>query len=143
MSNTGEGEPGITLASPPGVFPVAGYHHASLAGGMIHVAGQVARDESGNWVGGEDAGAQAVQIYRNIGRILAHMGADPENVVKIMVYMTDRENWEGVAQARRDFFGDHRPPHTGLIVAGLGGPKVKIEIEVTAWLPPIRSADNS
>ncbi|SMY06089.1 RidA family protein [Flavimaricola marinus] len=127
---------GITLYSPPGVFAVDGYHHASVAGGMIHIAGQVARDENGNWVGGDDAGAQAVQIYRNIGRILAHAGAGPENVIKITVYMTDRENWEGVTSARKAFFGDHRPPHTGLIVAALGGPQVKIEVEVTAFLPP-------
>ncbi len=128
--------PGIRLVTPPGIFPVPGYHQASVAGGFIHVAGQVARDEDGNWIGGDDAGAQAVQIYRNIGRILSHLGAGPQNVVKIMVYIVDRENWDRVTKARQDFFGDHRPPHTGLIVAGLGGPQVKIEIEVTAWLPP-------
>lgn len=127
---------GITLSSPPDVCPVAAYEHASLANGFIHVAGQVARDENGDWVGGDDPGAQAVQIYRNIGRILAHLGAGPEHVVKIMVYMTSREGWEGVTKARQDFFGDHRPPHTGLIVAALGGPQVKIEVEVTAYLAP-------
>ena len=115
---------------------MANYHHASVAGGFIHLAGQVARDEQGNWVGGDDPGAQAVQIYRNIGHILSGVGAGPEHVVKIMVYMTGRDGWEGVHTARRDFFGDHRPPHTGLIVAGLGGPQVKIEVEVTAYLPP-------
>ena len=128
--------PGITLASPPDVFPVAACEHASVAGGLIHIAGQVARDENGHWVGGDDAGAQAGQIYRNIGRILAHLGAGPENVVKITVYILSHENWEGVTRARQDFFGDHRPPHTGIVVAGLGGPQVKIEIEVTAYLPP-------
>ncbi len=45
---------------------------------FIFVAGQVARDENNEWVGIGDAGTQAAQVYRNIGRILAHIGATPD-----------------------------------------------------------------
>ncbi|MBO6602343.1 MULTISPECIES: RidA family protein [Paracoccaceae] len=125
----------ITLSSPPDVARAPTYEHASRAGDFIHVAGQVARDENGNWIGGDDAGAQAVQVYRNIGRVLAHMGAGPQDVVKITVYMLDRDDSAAITKARLDFFGDHKPPHTGLLVAGLGGPQVKLEVEVVAYLP--------
>lgn len=130
MQNTG-----ITLTSPPDVAPASTYEHAARAGDFIYVAGQVARDETGTWIGGDDAGAQAEQVYRNIGRILAHMGAGPRDVVKITVFMVDRADRDAVTKARLDFFGDHRPPHSGILVVGMGGPEVKIEVEVIAYVP--------
>ncbi|SMC51013.1 RidA family protein [Rhizobium sp. RU36D] len=120
----------VILTSPPDVNRVAGYEHLAIAGGFAFVAGQVARDVDGNWVGGDDAGAQAAQIYRNIGRILAHIGAAPTQVVKINTILVDRADSADVTRERLAFFGDHRPPHTGVIVAGLGSPHVKIEVEI-------------
>jgi 2-iminobutanoate/2-iminopropanoate deaminase len=35
---------------------------------------------------------------------------------------------------RLDFFGKHRPPHTGIIIAGLGSPEVRVEVEVIAYV---------
>jgi 2-iminobutanoate/2-iminopropanoate deaminase len=128
----------ITLTSPPDVFPATNYEHVSLAGDFAYVAGQVARDEAGNWVGIGDAGAQAAQVYRNIGRILAHIGATPEDVVKIMVFLTDRADAPAIHAERRKFFGDHRPPHSGIIIGGLGSPEVKVEVEVIVYLPKDR-----
>lgn len=125
----------IILTSPPDVFPAANYEHVSIAGDFAYVAGQVARDENGQWVGPGDAGAQATQVYKNIGRILAHIGATPKDVVKIMVFLTDRADAPAVSAARKAFFGDHRPPHSGIIIGGLGSPEVKVEIEVIAYVP--------
>lgn len=125
----------IILTSPPDVFPAANYEHVSIAGDFAYVAGQVARDEAGNWVGLGDAGAQAAQVYRNIGRILAHIGATPQDVVKIMVFLTDRADAPAISAERKKFFGDHRPPHSGIIIGGLGSPEVKVEVEVIAYLP--------
>ena len=130
---------GITLSSPDDVAKASTYEHAARCGDFIYVAGQVARDADNNWVGIGDAGAQAVQVYRNIGRILAQFGAGPEHVVKINAIMVDRDDRDAVTAARLAFFGDHRPPHTGIIIAGLGSPEVKIEVEVIAYLPKDRS----
>ena len=128
----------ITLSSPPDVARASTYEHAARAGDFIFVAGQVARDEAGEWVGIGDAGKQAEQVYRNIGRILAHLGAGPKDVVKINAIMVDRNDRDAVTAARLAFFGDHRPPHTGIIIAGLGSPEVKIEVEVIAYVPQSR-----
>lgn len=126
---------GITLSSPPDVWPVAGYEHVARAGDFVFVAGQVARNAQGEWVGIGDAGAQAQQVYRNIGAILKHVGATAEHVVKINTILTDRADAAAVAEARKAFFGAHRPPHTGIIIGGLGSPEVKVEVEVVAYLP--------
>ncbi len=126
-------ETGISLSTPPGVWPVAGYEHVAVAGDFAFVAGQVARDENGQWVGLGDAGAQAAQIYRNIGKILDHLGASPAQVVKITTILADHADGAAVAAERRKFYGEHRPPHTGF-VAGLAR-EVKVEVEVTVYLP--------
>lgn len=125
----------IVLSSPPDVAPAASYEHAARCGDFLFVAGQIAKDENGAWVGLGDAGAQAEAVYRNIGRILAHNGAGPKDVVKITTFLVDREDREAVTAARLAFFGDHRPPHSGLIIAGLGSPEVRVEVEVIAYLP--------
>lgn len=125
----------VQLASPPDVAPAATYEHAARAGDFIIVAGQVAKDEEGRWVGLGDAGAQAKQLYRNIGRVLAHMGATPAHVVKINTILIDRADGPAVTAERLAFFGNHRPPHTGIIVVGLGSPEVRVEVEVMAYMP--------
>ena len=127
--------PGLTLGSPPDVAPASSYEHAALAGDYLYVAGQIAKDEAGNWVGLGDAGAQAEQVYRNIGRVLAHFGAGPENVVKITTFLVDRADRDPITAARLAFFGHHRPPHSGLVIAGLGSPEVRVEVEVVAYIP--------
>jgi len=126
----------IRLFSPPGVAPVAGYHHGAMAGGFLFIAGQISKDADGNWVGLDDPAVQCAQIWRNIGLILKEAGAGPQDVVKVTTIMTDRNQREAVGAARRTFLGDHRPPHTGYIVNGLGSPEVLLEIEVIAYLGP-------
>ena len=126
---------GFEIIDPPGVAPAASYGHVSRAGDFVFVAGQIARDETGAWVGIGDAGAQARQVYVNIGRCLASVGATATDVVKINTILVDRADRDAVTAARLAFFGDHRPPHTGIIIAGLGSPEVRVEVEVIAFLP--------
>jgi enamine deaminase RidA (YjgF/YER057c/UK114 family) len=123
------------LIDPPDVAPASTYSHVSRAGDFIFVAGQIAKDEAGRWVGLGDAGAQARQVYVNIGRCLASAGATPLDVVKINTILVDRADRDAVTAERLAFFGDHRPPHTGIIIAGLGSPEVRVEVEVIAYVP--------
>jgi 2-iminobutanoate/2-iminopropanoate deaminase len=125
----------IVLSSPANVAPAATYEHVARAGDFAFVAGQIAKDERGAWVGLGDAGTQARQVYVNIGRILASIGANPRDVVKINTILVDRADRDAVTAERLKFFGDHRPPHTGIIIAGLGSPEVRVEVEVVVYLP--------
>ncbi|WP_435310296.1 RidA family protein [Primorskyibacter sedentarius] len=124
----------ITLTSPPDVTPAATYEHVAVANGFAFLAGQVARDADGQWVGLGDPGAQARQVYKNIGRILAHIGARPDQVVKVLTFSTDRAHGAAISEARLAFFGDHRPPHSGILINGLGSPEVLVEVEVVVAL---------
>lgn len=128
----------IELSSPANVAPAATYEHVAVAGDFAFVAGQIAKDEHGNWVGIGDAGAQARQVYVNIGRILESIRAKPSDVVKINTISVDRADREAITAERLKFFGTHRPPHTGIIIAGLGSPEVRVEVEVVVYLPGAR-----
>jgi 2-iminobutanoate/2-iminopropanoate deaminase len=119
---------------PAGIYRPATYAHAMLAGDTLYVAGQVARDAAGALVGPHDAAAQARQVYANLGAVLAAAGARPEHVVKVTTYLVDPADGAAASAARQAFFGSHRPPHTGLVVAALGGPEVRLEVEVVAVL---------
>jgi 2-iminobutanoate/2-iminopropanoate deaminase len=120
---------------PDGIYKPATYNHAMRAGNTIYVAGQVARDSDGNLVAPNDAAGQARQVFENLQAVLEAAGAGVEHVVKVTTYLVDREDSKAVSDVRLAFFGDHRPPHTGVIVAGLGAPEVRLEVEVIAVLP--------
>lgn len=123
------------LIQPEGMYQTPSYNHAMRAGNTIYVAGQVAKDDNGELVAPGDAEGQARHIYASLGRVLDAAGATFDNVVKITTFLVDRADAPAVSKVRFEHFGDHRPPHTGLIVAGLGGPDVKLEVEVIAVLP--------
>jgi 2-iminobutanoate/2-iminopropanoate deaminase len=110
------------------------YSHAARAGDFIYMAGQIAKDEHGSWVGGDIAN-QARQVYQNIDRVLRHMGATRADVVKVNTILVDLADKQAVTEVRLDYFGDHRPPHTGVVVAALGWPEIRIEVEIIAYKP--------
>jgi 2-iminobutanoate/2-iminopropanoate deaminase len=118
---------------PDGIYAPTSYDHAMWAGETLYVAGQVARDASGDLVAPGDAAGQARQVYVNLARVLEAAGVGPEHVVKVTTYLVDGADGAAVTAERLRFFGDHRPPHTGLVVAALGGPEVRLEVEVVAY----------
>ena len=75
---------------------------------------------------------QARQCLANIEALLNAAGASKTDVVQIGVYLTDMADRQAVAEARIEYFGEHRPAATLFAVAGLVAPELKVEIEVTA-----------
>jgi enamine deaminase RidA (YjgF/YER057c/UK114 family) len=125
----------MTIIQPDGMYRTPSYVHAIRAGNTLYLAGQVARDEQGQVVAPGDAAAQARQVYRNIGRVLTAAGAGFGHIVKMTTYLVDRSDSAAVSAVRLEHLGDHRPPHTGLIVAGLGSADLRVEVDVIAVLP--------
>ncbi len=128
-------QPQFQIIKPEGIYQPTSYAHAIRAGNTLYVAGQVSKDDNGELVAPDDVNAQARQVYTNLGVVLKAAGADWSNVVKITTYLVDLADAETVAAVRLEHFGSHRPPHTGIVVAGLGGPQVRLEVEVIAVLP--------
>ena len=120
------------MIQPEGMYQPSSYVHGMRAGNTVYIAGQVARGADGALVAPGDAAGQARQVFANLERVLQSAGADWSNVVKITTFLVDPADSATVSAIRQEMFGEHRPPHTGLIVAGLGGPEVKLEVEVIA-----------
>ena len=118
---TGDGQPPRTPFAPA----------ALVSGGerVLFISGQLGDDASGELVGGDDAGAQAEQCFRNIDALLSAAGATKEDVVKLTIYLTDLADREAVATVRTEYFGEHMPASTGLRVAGLVLPGARVEVE--------------
>ena len=114
------------------------YAHALLAGDTIYIAGQVARDAEGKLVGPGDAERQAKQVFDNLERVLEAAGSSFADLVKLTTYLVDARDGEAVTAERLKRLGEHRPPHTGLIVKELGGPDVRVEVEAIAVLSALR-----
>jgi enamine deaminase RidA (YjgF/YER057c/UK114 family) len=119
------------VAAPGGPFAPA---VRAAPGELLFISGQVAFGPDGAIVGAGDAGAQAAQCLRNVDVLLRAAGGGPGAVVRVVVYLTDIADRAAVAEARRAYFGDHRPAATLVEVKGLVHPDLVVEIEATAVL---------
>lgn len=124
----------IERIQPPGLSKPPTYSHVVRAGNTVYVAGQTSQNERGELVGRGDITAQAEQVYQNIQKALASVGADFPNVVKATVFITDARFREPVSEVRSRYLGNNLPASTLLVVAGLASPDMLLEVEVIAVL---------
>lgn len=110
------------------------YSPANAKNGLLFISGLNAIDEDGVLQAPGDIVGQARVIYEKMGAILRAAGGSFADVVKTNDYILDRNGYRETAEVRRHYLGPDYPAATGIIVKGLFGKGVLIEIDAVAVL---------
>ena len=119
----------------PGHSPfeaVVGYSRAVVHGHEVHVSGTAPIPREGDPP--EGAYEQARLCLEIVGGALAEAGAGFPDVIRTRIYLVDAADYEGVARAHGEVFGELRPASTAVVVKALLDPRWLVEIEAEARL---------
>ena len=129
---------------PPGWLEPRGYANGIMtemkAGSrLLFVGGQVGWNERQEFET-DDFAEQVGQALKNIVAILKEGGAGPQHITRMTWYVCDKREYVAalrqVGQYYRDIIGRHFPAMTAVQVADLVEDRARVEIEVTAVVPP-------
>ena len=108
---------------------------AVVAGDVVYVRGQIGQDlDSRESVGIGDVEVQTEKAMANVDMLLRESGSKLEDIVKVVVYLTDIRYRETVYRTMGRWLKGVYPVSTGLVVEALARPEWLVEIDVTAVL---------
>jgi 2-iminobutanoate/2-iminopropanoate deaminase len=114
--------------------PLGNYSHTvnvPPGASWLVISGQVGADKNGKVARGVER--QTERAFRNIVAALKASGMDKQDLVKVTVYLTDSRFVDEFRRGRDKVLGDMvGPASTLLVVNGLAGPDLLVEVEATA-----------
>lgn len=99
---------------------------------LVFLSGQLAWDKDGNTVGKGDMVAQLRQVGENIKDTLEEVGGSLKDIVKIMVFVTDMDDFFKCVDVRDEYFGPGWPSSTTVEISRLAHPEMLIEVDAVA-----------
>ena len=114
--------------------PRVGYSRAVVAGRQVFVSGTAPIPADGS-APPEGAYEQARLCIEIIAGALEQAGASLADVVRTRIYVVPGVDFDEVARAHGEAFGDIRPATAGLVVHALLDPRWLVEVEADAVLP--------
>jgi enamine deaminase RidA (YjgF/YER057c/UK114 family) len=110
---------------------IAGFSRAIVQGDWVFASGCTGYDPERDYISADPA-EQARDAFKLINWLLAEAGFGLADVVRIVVYLADRSDFGAVAPVLGEHFRDIRPANT-TVEARLVDPRMKVEIEITAY----------
>lgn len=132
--------------NPPQLAPPIGFAHgiATRGGRLLWLAGQNGTDCEGRIAHPGDLVAQTDQALANILAVVAAAGGEPQDVVKLHLYVTSaatyRAERRALGEVWRRHFERHYPAMMLLEISGLFDMEAMIEIDGFAVIPDQRPA---
>ncbi len=128
----------VEAVNPPGIWsPFGAFSMAVLQGDgqIVHLKGQVSLDEGGAVVGPNDMRVQVRKVLENIRSVLTSMGGTMGDVVSVVHYATNIDDFMAAGDIRKEFFRSPFPITTTVQVERLYHPDLTIEITAVAEIP--------
>jgi len=101
---------------------------AVKAGNLVFTFGVIPMDPKTGRILTGDIREQTRLVIENLKAILEAASTSLRNVVKCTVYLRDLEDFEGMTEVYKSYFGPDYPARTTIQVAGLyGGARIEIE----------------
>ncbi|MEL7309878.1 MAG: RidA family protein [Pseudomonadota bacterium] len=108
------------------------YSQAIRCGDLVFLSGQIPLEPQTMAVVDGDFRERARQVFRNLSAVASAAGADLKNAAKIMVFLTDLEQFSIVNEVMEEFFDAPFPARAAVGVASL--PK-GVDVEADAVIP--------
>ena len=99
---------------------------ATVHGGIVYLAGQVAEDTSA------DAEGQTREVLAAIDALLAQAGSDKRRLLRAQIYLADIADFDAMNRAWDAWVVPGEAPARATVQAPLARPGWKVEIVVTA-----------
>jgi NAD(P)-dependent dehydrogenase (short-subunit alcohol dehydrogenase family) len=130
----------LAIINPEELGAPRGWSNGMLAqpgGRMLFIAGQTARDGSGQ-VPAADFVSQFDRALENVLAVVRQAGGKPEDIGRFTIYVTDMALYRGslkpLGEVYRRRMGTHYPAMALVEVTSLVDPQAMVEIEATAVL---------
>src|SRR5438045_8241174 len=111
--------------------PAGAYSPAVRADGFVFVSGQVPRDPVSGELVGDHIESQTRQVLANVRRALEVAGASLADVVSMVVYLADVDDWGRFNSVYKEIMPEPYPTRTAL-GASLRG--IMVEVSAVAYL---------
>ncbi len=82
-----------------------------------------------------DPVAQTHKVMQNIRQLIEECGGSMQDLVKVVVYITDIRHREAIYRTMGEYIKGVHPVSTGLVVEALARPEWLVEIDATAVIP--------
>ena len=113
--------------------PIVGYSRAVRVGPHVFVAGTAPIPVDGSDPPQDAYGQMRLCLEIALGA-LARAGAQPEDVVRTRIFLTDAAEFDEIGRAHGEVFADIRPASAAVVVKALLDPRWRVEIEVDALI---------
>ncbi|HSV82549.1 MAG TPA: RidA family protein [Ramlibacter sp.] len=129
----------MNVLLPPGWPRPKGYANGvTVSGRQVYIAGMIGWDAQGVFHTDDFAG-QVQQALQNIVDVLREAGGQPEHIVRMTWYVTDKREYlaagREIGRAFREIIGSYNAAMTAVEVKALIEDRAKVEIEATAVIP--------
>jgi enamine deaminase RidA (YjgF/YER057c/UK114 family) len=113
-------------------YPPGHWSNCLRVGDIVYISGTTSRGNDLKTIQGTGAYEQAKVIFTKIRHCLEAAGGRMDDIVKMVIYVTNIKDNTEIWRARKEFFSGDFPTSTLVQVAALASPDILLEIDTIA-----------